>query len=80
MADRLEALPSGNPIGPGDEIDWDDIIATTEADDRAGRFAFNSDDYPTWEEAVKARRAFVDEIWDEAINRVRSTASLHAKG
>jgi hypothetical protein len=58
-----------------DDIDWDDIIATTEADDRAGRFAFNSDDYPTWEEAMKAMHALIDQICDEAINRVRSDST-----
>jgi hypothetical protein len=79
VADRLYALPSGKPFGEEDDIDWDDIIATTEADDRAGRFAFNSDDYPTWEEAMKARRALMDEIFDKAMSRVRST-SLDAKG
>jgi len=63
-----------------DDIDWDDIIATTEADDRAGRFAFNSDDYSTWEEAMKAMHALIDQICDEAICRVRSDTSLHAKG
>jgi hypothetical protein len=73
VADRLYALPSGKPIGEKDDIDWDDIIATTEADDRAGRFAFNSDDYPTWEEAMKAMHAMIDEIYERAINRVRST-------
>jgi hypothetical protein len=80
IADRLYALPSGKPIDEEGNIDWDDIIATTEADDRAGRFAFNSDDYPTWEEAMKAMHALVDKIWDEALNRVRSTDSSHAKG
>jgi hypothetical protein len=63
-----------------DDIDWDNIIATTEADDRAGRFAFNSDDYPTWEEAMKAMHALIDQICDQALDRDRHDTSLHAKG
>lgn len=80
VADRLYALPSGRPVGQEDDIDWDDIIATTEADDRAGRFAFNSDDYPTDEEAMKAMHALIDKICDEAMNRVRSATALDDKG
>ena len=36
-----------------DGIDWDEITATTQPDWEAGRFAFNSADYPT-QEAVEA--------------------------
>lgn len=79
-ADRLYALPSDKPIDQQDDIDWDDIIATTEADDRAGRFAFNSDDYATDEEAYGAMHALIDKICDEAMNRVRSDTPLDAQG
>ena len=37
-------------------IDWDEIIATTQDDFLARRFAFNSADYPTHEEAMAALR------------------------
>lgn len=80
VADRLEALQGGRTSDDGDDFDWDDIIATTEADDRAGRFAFNSDDYPTGEEAMKAMHSLIDKICDEAMNRVRSPTTLDAKG
>ena len=37
-----------------DGIDWDEIIATTQDDFLAGRFAYNSADYATQEEADAA--------------------------
>jgi len=37
-----------------DGIDWDDIIATIQDDCDAGRFTFNSADYPTDEAAMVA--------------------------
>ena len=37
-----------------DGIDWDEIIATTQDDWIARRFAFNSADYPTHEAAMAA--------------------------
>ena len=47
-------------------IDWDEILATTEDDFEAGRFAFNSADYPTHEEAMKALDQWMQNIFDEA--------------
>lgn len=46
-------------------IDWDEILATTEDDFEAGRFAFNSEDYPTHEEAMKALDQWMQNIFDE---------------
>ena len=40
-----------------DDIDWDYIAATTEADERSGEVAFTSAGYPTHEEALAALRA-----------------------
>jgi len=37
-----------------DDIDWDDIIATTQDDVDAGRYAFSTEDYPTHEEGMAA--------------------------
>ena len=48
-------------------IDWDDILATTEDDFQAGRFAFNSADYPTHEEAMKAFDQWTRGILEEVI-------------
>jgi len=62
-----------------DDIDWDNIIATTEDDFKAGRYAFNSADYATHEEAMEAMRALIHSIAEEAINRVRSNTSLDAQ-
>jgi hypothetical protein len=46
-------------------IDWDEILATTEDDFQAGRFAFNSEDYPTHEEAMNALDQWLQSIFDE---------------
>lgn len=46
-------------------IDWDEIIASTQDDFLAGRFAFNSADYPTHEEAMKALDQWFQNIFDE---------------
>lgn len=62
-----------------DDIDWDNIIATTEDDFKAGRYAFNSADYATHEEAMEAMRALIHSIAEKAIKRVRSDSSLDAQ-
>src|SRR5579872_6007159 len=46
-------------------IDWDEILATTEDDFQAGRFAFNSEDYSTHEEAMEALSRWLWSIHDE---------------
>ena len=48
-----------------DGIDWDDIIATTQDDFLAGRFAFNSADYATDEEAMAALEQLIHNIFEE---------------
>ena len=45
-----------------DGIDWDEIIATTQDDFLAGRFAYNSADYATQAEADAALDAWLDAI------------------
>ena len=62
-----------------DDIDWDNIIATTEDDFQAGRYAFNSADYATHEEAMKAMDNFLDSIVEEVKRRVAADSALHAK-
>lgn len=37
-----------------DDIDWDEIIASTQDDVDAGRYAFSTEDYPTHEEGMAA--------------------------
>ena len=63
-----------------DDIDWENIAATTEDDFKAGRYAFSSEDYATHEEAMTAMSAWIDSIFDEVLRRVASNSSLHAKG
>ena len=50
-------------------IDWDEIIATTQDDFLARRFAFNSADYPTHEEAMAAMRRWFESIAEEVERR-----------
>ena len=63
-----------------DDIDWENIAATTEDDFKAGRYSFNSADYPTWEEAMKAMNALIHTIAEEAISHARSNPPLDASG
>ena len=76
--DELEA--SACIIDHEDDIDWENIAATTEDDFKAGRYAFTSEDYATHEEATAAMSAWIDPIFDEVLRRVASNSSLHAKG
>jgi hypothetical protein len=43
-------------------IDWEEIILTTQEDVEAGRYAFNSEDYATDEEAMAALHAWIHSI------------------
>jgi hypothetical protein len=52
-------------------IDWDEIIATTQDDFLAGRFAYNSADYATQEEADAALDAWLDGIVARVEERIR---------
>jgi len=53
MNARIEDLPL-EPVYDDDDSDWDDIIATTQDDVDAGRYAFTTEDYPTYEEGMAA--------------------------
>jgi hypothetical protein len=55
-------------------IDWDEIIASTQDDFLAGRFAYNSADYATQEEADAALKAWFDSITDEVLRERASVA------
>ncbi len=61
-----------------DDVDWNNIIATLEADFRMGGCAFVSEVYDNHEEALKAMDALIDRIFEEAMNRVRSNSLLDA--
>ena len=61
-------------------IDWDEIIASTQDDFLAGRFAFNSADYPTHEEAMKGLDQWFQNIFDEVMrdrDAARTAISPH---
>lgn len=61
-----------------DGIDWDEIIATTQDDFLARRFAFNSADYPTHEEAMAAMRRWLESIAEEVERESASAPPFHA--
>ena len=78
LAEAERARPAYDPnnLAPEDEearklddtsdgIDWDEIIATTQDDFLAGRFAYNSADYATQEEADMALYAWLVGILEE---------------
>ena len=51
-----------------DDIDYDEIIATTQPDFEAGRFAFDSRNYATHEEAMAAMEALFLKCLEEGQN------------
>ncbi len=55
-------------------IDWDEIIASTQDDVEAGRFTFDSADYPNDEEAMAALWNCLQSIAEEV---ERERTSLH---
>jgi hypothetical protein len=61
-----------------DDVDWNNIITTLEADFRTGGCAFVSEVYDNHEEALKAMDALINRIFEEAMNRVRSNSLLDA--
>jgi hypothetical protein len=78
-----------NNLGPEDEearryddtsegIDWDEILESTEDDERAGRYAYNSADYATEEEAWAALDALIHSIFEEVLARVGNEIAARA--
>jgi hypothetical protein len=65
-------------LDPQDDMDWDEIIATTEADDRAGRYAFDSANYATDEESMTALRAWIHSIAEEVGRRAAANPTYDA--
>lgn len=57
---------------------WDEIIATTQDDFLAGRYAFNSADYPTEEEAMIALERFLDGILEKVLRGTAAVSSSDA--
>jgi hypothetical protein len=84
VVERKRPAYDPNNLHPADEearkyddtsegIDWDEIIATTQDDFLAGRFAFNSADYATHEEAMVALRAWLHGLVVEVENEIASS-------
>jgi hypothetical protein len=59
-------------------IDWDEIIATTQDDWIARRFAFNTADYPTPEEGMEAMKKHMDSILQEVLDEIAAERLLDA--
>lgn len=56
-------------------IDYDEIIAATQDDYEAGRFAFNGDDYATHEECRAALKKWVYSIYEKVMRDIAAKAS-----
>lgn len=56
-------------------IDWDDILATTEDDALAGRYAFSSADYPDHDSAMVALKQWMDSIVERVLRREAAAVS-----
>jgi glycyl-tRNA synthetase alpha subunit len=63
-----------------DDIDWEEIYATTQDDYEAGRYAFNSADYPTHEAAMEAMKQLIHEIVEKAEREAGAVCALDATG
>ena len=59
-------------------IDWDEILASTQDDFLAGRFAFNSADYATDEEAMAALEQLIHTIAEEVRREIAAVRPLDA--
>jgi hypothetical protein len=56
-------------------IDWDEILATTEDDELAGRYAFSSAGYPDDDSAMTALKQWMDSIVEKVLRREAAAAS-----
>jgi hypothetical protein len=58
-------------------IDWDEIIASTQDDVEAGRFTFDSSDYPSDEEAMAALWSYLQSIAEEVEREWTAQRQIH---
>lgn len=63
-----------------EEIDWDEIIATTQGDFLAGRYAYNSADYATQEKADIALDEWLVGILERVEREIKAVPSRDAEG
>jgi len=59
-------------------IDWDEIIATTEAEREAGTYAFCTSDYPTQEEGQAALKDWIHQLCEKVRREATSTSAHNA--
>ena len=60
------------------DLDWDEIIATTQDDWEAGRYCFSTEDYATHEEGMVALRQWVRTITEEVLDEAASATQVAA--
>jgi hypothetical protein len=85
MASETEVRPADDVAAPEidspiDEIDYEEIYQSTQADYEAGRYCFNSEDYATDEEASAALSAWIDSIAERVKCEAASLPACDAKG
>ena len=61
-----------------DDIDWDDIIETTQPDIEAGNYAFTTKDYATPEEGMAALRDWLCTLGNGDADETADSGDLHA--
>jgi hypothetical protein len=71
---------AGDYQDTSDGIDWDEIIATTQDDFEAGRYAFSSADYATYEESMAALEAWIHAIFVRVLSREASNGNDRSVG
>jgi hypothetical protein len=62
-----------------DDIDWHEIIDSTESDYRKRRFAFNSADCETEEEVTTTLHAWIHSVFEEETKDAEQVSSMHAQ-
>ena len=60
------------------DIDWDEIIATTQDDELAGRYCFTTEHYATHEEGMAALKDWLRRTIEEALNETPSALATDA--
>jgi hypothetical protein len=73
--DRLEG-----DLDTDDDIDWDDIIATTQPDIDAGIYAFTTDGCTTDEEVMEAIWNWLCTLGNGGADETTPEGALHTKG
>ena len=85
MASETEVEPADDVATPEhdspiDEIDYEEIFQSTQADYEAGRYCFNSEDYATDEEASAALLAWIDSIAERVKREAAAVSPPDAEG